>query len=117
MITLLISHIKTLKSQIHVKRIQHAKFHDLKASLQDNELLIQVDYSESYVNQEQGKIESAYFGQQTFSIFTACCYLKIDGEVLNENVAITSETSEYSRIAALSCCIQVVAFLKEKYYI
>jgi len=62
-ITLLMSHIKTLKSHIHVKRIQHAKFHALKANLHEDELLIQVDYSESYTNQEQGQIQSTYFGQ------------------------------------------------------
>jgi len=62
-ITLLMSHIKTLKSHIHVKRIQHAKFHALKANLHEDELLILVDYSESYTNQEQGQIQSTYFGQ------------------------------------------------------
>ena len=114
-ITLLMSHIKTLKSHIHVKRIQHAKFHALKANLHDDDLLIQVDYSESYANQEEGQIQSVYFGQQTFSIFTACCYLNIDGEIVNENVTITSEASDHSMIAALSCWLRIVSFLQEKY--
>ena len=109
------SHIKTLKRHIHLKRIQHAKFHELKVNLEEKEILIQIDYSESYANQEQGQIQSAYFGQQTFSIFTACCYLLIDGEIVNENVTITSEASDHSRIAALSCWLRVVSYLQEKY--
>ena len=114
-IILLGSHVKTLKEHIRVKRIQYAKFHALKANLHDDEILIQVDYSESYANQEQGQIQSAYFGQQTFSIFTACCYLRFDGQIINENVTITSEASDHSRIAALSCWLRIVSFIQEKY--
>ena len=32
------------------------------------------DYSESYKNAQQNKIQSAYFGHTFFTIFTACCY-------------------------------------------
>jgi len=108
-------HVKVLKKHIHVKRIQNAKFNSLKKDLQGNEVIIQVDYSENYTNKDQGQIQSAYFGQQGFSIFTACCYLNVDGVVVNENVTVTSEANDHSRIAALSCWLKVLALLQEKH--
>ena len=106
--------IKTLKRHIHLKRIQNAAFNSLRANLKSNEVLIQVDYSKNYGNKDQRQIQSAYFGQQSFSIFTSCCYLNIDGVLVNENVTVTSEASDHSRIAALSCWLKVLAFLQEK---
>ena len=52
-------------------------FNNLKSNLKERkEILIQVDYSEYYVNKDQAQIQSAYFGQKSFSIFTTCYYLK-----------------------------------------
>ena len=61
------------------------------------------DYSENYSNIQQGKIQSAYVGHDSFSIFTACCYLRKDGDLINENITIISEASDHSRIAAFKC--------------
>ena len=85
----------------------------LKSSLQGNEVLIQIDYSENYANQNQNEIQGAYFGQSCFSIFTACCSLAIDGVLLNENITVTSEASDHSRIAALSCWLRVLSVIKK----
>ena len=68
-------HIKTLKRHIYVKRIQNTKFISLKVNLKCDEVLIQVDYRANYENKYKRQTQSAYFGQQSFSIFTACCYL------------------------------------------
>ena len=95
-------HLQTLKRHIYVKRIQNATFNNLKANLAEGEVLLQIDYSENYANKDQRQIQSAYFGQQCFSIFTACCYFKKDGDIVNENFTVTSEASDHSRIAALS---------------
>ena len=42
--------------------------------------LLNVNYSENYENQQQDEIQSAYFGHATFSLFTACCYLKTEDD-------------------------------------
>ena len=77
------AHVPTLKRHIHVKRIQHIAFNKVKANLQEKkEILIQVDYSENYTNKDQGQVQSVYFGQKSFSIFTTCCYLKADSVIL-----------------------------------
>jgi len=77
--------------------------------------MIQVDYSKNYANKDQGQIQSVYFGQRGFSIFIACCYLNVDGVLVNENVTVTSEANGHSRITALSCWLRVLSLLQEKY--
>ena len=42
----------------------------MKKKLQENEVILHV--AESYNNTQQDEIQSAYFGNSTFSIFTAC---------------------------------------------
>lgn len=74
-----------------------------------------MDYSENYANQDQNQIQSAYFGQNCFSIFTACCYLSVDGILVNENITVTSEASDHSRISALSCWLKVLSTIQNKY--
>ena len=79
-------------------------------------MLMHVDYSENYVNVQQGEIQSAYFGHSTFSIFTACCYIRgEDGKLASENVTVVSEASDHPRIAAFTCVYKVLTFMREKY--
>ena len=42
--------------------------------LKQGDAIFHVDYSESYKNKQQDEIQSAYFGQSIFSLFTACVY-------------------------------------------
>ena len=107
--------ITASKHHIHIKQVQHAKFNSLKSSLQGNKVLIQIDYSGNYSNQAQNQIQSAYFGQNCFPIFTACSYLAIDGVLVNGNITVTSEAIDHSRIARLSCWLHVLLVIKEKY--
>ena len=95
---------KILKVHIFVKRTQNTQYNRLKENLKTNEFIIHVDYSKNYKDKEQDEIQSAYFGHNSFSIFTACCYTRgIDGTLLNENFTVTSEATDHSRIAAFSC--------------
>ena len=55
-------------------------------------------------------MQSAYFGQKSFSIFTTCCYLKVDSVILNENVTVTSEANDQSRSAAMSRWRKVLSY-------
>ena len=68
------------------------------------------------MNKQQSEIPSAYFGHDSFSIFTACCYLHdADGKLVNENVTVISEASDHSRFAAFSCVNKVFNFDREKH--
>ena len=108
--------IKVLKQHIFIKRHQHPAYNQLKENLKAGELWLHVDYSENCVNKQQNEIQSAYFGHDCFSIFTACCYLRnAGGKLINENVTAISEASDHSRIAAFSCINKVFQFVCEKH--
>ena len=110
------AHVKTLKCHIHVKRIQKTAFNTLKSNLKERkEILVQADCTENYVNNDQAQIQKAKFGKKLFSIFTACCYLNIDGITINENITITSEANGRSRSAAMGCWGRVLSYIREKY--
>ena len=68
-----------------------------------------MDYSESYKNKQQDEIQSAYFGQSCFSLFTACVYHKDeDGNLVKLPICVVSESNDQSRSAALACVDVVV---------
>ena len=107
--------VKSLKQHIFRKRSQVASLIEAKSNLQEGQLLMQVDYSESYKNAEQNEIQSAYFGHSCFSVFTACCYYRAEeGELMKYPVTITSESSDHSRIAAFSCVNKIIKLMEEK---
>ena len=106
--------VVVLKEHIHVKRRQVNAYHELKDSLTDNDLMVQVDFAESYKNEQQDAIQSAYFGNQCFSIFTACCYSKVSGKIKNDNVIIVTERSDHDRVTSMSCLQKVIGEIESK---
>ena len=108
--------LRTLKEHIYTKRAQVGSLEEIKNSLSTEDTLIQVDYSENYENVQQGEVQSAYFGHTSFSIFTACCYFRstTSGEIEKECVTVTSEASDHSRIAAMTCIAKVIDHMQLK---
>ena len=93
------SQIKILKEYMFVKRVQNDAYNKYKADLSDRDLLVHVDFSESYRNDQENEIQSAYFGNQSFSLFTLCCYFKVaTSETRNKSVVMVTENSYYNRI-------------------
>ena len=60
-------------------------------------------------------IQSAYCGNQCFSIFTACCYFNVDGKIKNSNVIVVTERSDHDRAASMSCFKKVVSKIESKH--
>ena len=60
----------------------------------------------------QNEIQSAYFGNSIFSIFSACCYTKslIDNRdgLKKDSVVVISERKDHNRIATLTCLKKVM---------
>ena len=44
--------------------------------MKEDEILLHVDFAESYQNTQQNEIQSSYFGHNIFSICTAWCYVR-----------------------------------------
>ena len=72
-------------------------------------MLVHVDFAENYRNDQQNEIQSAYFGHQSFSLFTSCCYYKDDGNILQQkSIAIITENSDHNRVTSMSSLRKVV---------
>ena len=68
------------------------------ASLLENDLMLQVDFEESYKNDQQDVIQSAYLGNEYFRILKACCYAKSsNNNVRNDNAIVVTESSNHDR--------------------
>lgn len=44
--------------------------------MKKDEISRHIGFAGSYQNMQQKEIQNAYFGHNTFSIFTACCYVR-----------------------------------------
>ena len=60
---------------------QYAELKWLKSNLKIDEVILSVDFSKNYDNKQRHEIQSAYFGHECFTLFTAACYF-------NQSVAI-----------------------------
>ena len=108
--------IVSLKSHIYSKRVQNRHCNLLKDTLDHGKILVHVDYAESYKNSQQNEIQSAYFGNTAFSIFTACCYTKSlddDGGLKKDSIFVISESKEHGRAAAITCVKKVIEKAEE----
>ena len=108
--------IAVLKRHLFTKHTQASTYNEVKNNLKQKDILIHLDYSKNYNNKQQWETLSAYFGHASSSIFTACCYFKDQSNAINkEAITETSETSDHSRSASVSCLQKVIHFVREKY--
>ena len=109
------STILTFDKHIYQKRKQVVSYNQQKLDLKPGEALIHVDHSESYSNSEQDEVQSAYFGEQNFSIFTSCSYYRDSGKdnLTKVPMAVISESNDHSRIAAFSYIVTIIDELKK----
>ena len=109
--------LKTLKEHINIKRRQKNAYHKIKASLSENNLMLHVNFDESYKSDKQDVIHSVYFGYQCFSIFTWCCYTKSssNNNVRKDNIIVATERSDHDKVACMSCLQKVVHKIKHLY--
>ena len=68
------SMVETLKEHIHYKRRQFKEIRCVTDSLTIEKILIHLDYRENYKSKHQNEIQSAYFGNKSFSF---SCIIKM----------------------------------------
>ena len=73
------------KKHTCIKRKQIDAYREMKASLTDEDIILHVDFAGSYRSNQQDPIQSAHFGNQSFSIFTACCYKPVGSDDLKND--------------------------------
>ena len=112
----LTSQIKVLKKQIFVKRVQNDAYNRHKAESSDGDLLVHVDFAESYRNDQLNKIRNAYFGNQSFSLFASCCYFEgVTNEIRNKSVVVLTQHSDPNRITSMNCLKKVIDTVETEY--
>ena len=66
-----------MKAHIYATCRQFTEITLITNNLNENEILIRLDYRENYKCQHQNEIQSVYFSNnKTFSLFTACTYYR-----------------------------------------
>ena len=81
----------------------------IKSESSNGDLLVHVDFAESYRNDQQNKIQSTYFGNQSFSLFISCCYFKAaTSEIRNKSAVVVTENSDHNRITWMSYLKKVI---------
>ena len=72
-------------------------------------MLVHADFAESYRNDKENEIQSAYSGNQSFSLFTPRCYFKgVTSEIRNKSVVVVTKNSDHNRITSISCLKKVI---------
>lgn len=72
---------------------QFSELKFLKRNLKKEEVILSVDFSKNYDNKQRHEIQSAYFGHDNFTIFTAACYMHNEITVENFSKEIDEETN------------------------
>ena len=106
--------IEIMKAQIHTKRRQFKEITRITDNLNEDEIWIHLDYSENYKCQHQNKIQNAYFGNKTFSLFTVCTYYKQNKKIQRLPITVTTEEKDKCRAASMSCVKKVITHSIDK---
>ena len=114
------------KMRMHKYNIyrQFSELKWLKANLKEDEVILSVDFSKNYENKQRHEIQSAYFGHENFTIFTAACYfhesLSVENGKLDEKsnlvklpVAIISNETSHDRNVAFTNNNQLIRMVKD----
>ena len=102
-----------IKRYIFNKRQQHATYVNIRKYL-GTELLISLEFSRHYGNLKQNEIQSPCFGNDSFSLFTACLFFKNHDKTKNVHVRITTEGPDKLRVTTISCVDFLIQFLQSE---
>ena len=81
-----------------------------KKNLKENNVILSIDFSWNYENKQLYKVQSAYFGHENFTLYTAVCYHKSLGidsksdpnDLTVINMVITSNETCHNRNVAFT---------------
>ena len=117
--------VVTKSFKMHVYNIsrQYSELKHLKANLKEDEIMLSVDFSKNNDNKQHHEIQSAYFGQEAFTLYTAACYYRshdIDGACVDKDaglkvlsVVIVSNEIIHERNIAFSCNMKLFKIARQ----
>ena len=71
-LTELQAQLKKFKEHYFVKRLQSATFKDMKTSVNDDEVILQIDFVENYLALTQDEIQSAHWSHKQITVINYC---------------------------------------------
>jgi len=98
------------KSHCFVKRHQQAAFDTARKNSDEENLVIQVDYSENYSCMMQDEIAAMHFqGGHPVSLFTCCVW---HGPNSSKSIALVSDCTEHSKYSVMVCLQKILQEVK-----
>ena len=92
-VIVMLKEILTKSFKMHLSSIKHqySELKHLKANLKEDEIILSVDFSKNCDNKQHHEIQSAYFGYEAFTLYTAACYYRshdIDGTFIDKDASL-----------------------------
>ena len=106
--------IMDIKMHYFCKRRQSNEYKKQIDELKDGEAIIYVEYSENYKNKQQNEIKSAYYGQEQFSLFTVCIYMKENEKVICKSYTLVTLENDHSCNASFALNNFLINKVKEE---
>lgn len=106
------SQLKVFKRHVFVKRVQSKVFIEMKRNVEDDEVILQVDFAENYSSLLQDEIQSAHWNNTQITLFTACAWLK--GANIRSFVIVTDELS-HDKYCVFACIKKIINCLKQEF--
>lgn len=108
---------------LHNNGRRYSELKYVKMNLKENEAILSVDFSKNYENKQRNEIQSAYFGHEAFTIFTAACYFKDvqdthdlrideDTNLYILPIVVISNQTNYERNIVFACNKKVIDTIK-----
>ena len=102
---------------MYIKKVQSQIYGHIKECVDQEQILLLVDYEESCKKVQQNETQSVQFEKSTFSIFTACCYTKSLDDIKGlrkDYIIVVSESIGYNKTTALTCLKKVIEETEKK---
>ena len=104
--------IKILKQHSYIERRQVNAYHEIKASLSENDLMLRVDFGKSFQQDAIQQMASKMPYKVHISEINVLAYFYVkrpnNNNVRNDNVIAVTESSDHDRVASISCQQKVV---------
>ncbi|XP_049941067.1 uncharacterized protein LOC126417315 [Schistocerca serialis cubense] len=104
------SQLKTFKEHFFVKRMQSGAFKTVKASVSDDEVILQLDFAENYAALAQDEIQSAHWSHTQITVVTICVWMKTG----LQSFAIVSDELCHDKYSVYACLKSIISKLKQE---
>lgn len=99
------------KKHFFVKRLQAKAFKNMKDTVADDEVILQVDFAENYLATSQDEIQSAHWTHNQITVFTGCAWTQ--GKV--RSFAVVSDHLTHDKYSVYACLKAIIEELKEEF--